>query len=69
MIYVFKTSVKTKLQAQRLKPHIDKLLPTARWNFDLHDCDRILRVDCDENIIVPVTALLKAHHFDCEELE
>ena len=69
MIYVFKTSVKTKLQAQRLKPQIDKLLPMARWNFDLHDCDRILRVDSEENIIGPVTALLKAHHFDCEELE
>jgi hypothetical protein len=69
MIYVFKTSVKTKIQAKKLKPHIDKILPKAKWNFDLHDCDKILRIDSDENIILPIIDLLTAHSFDCEELE
>jgi hypothetical protein len=30
MIYVFKTSVKTKMQAKKLKPHIDKILPHSK---------------------------------------
>ena len=48
MIFVFKTSVKTTMQIKKLKPHIDKILPTAKWNFDLEDCDKILRVDSEE---------------------
>ena len=45
MIYVFKTSVKTKTQVKQLKPEINSMLPNDKWNFDLHDCDRILRVE------------------------
>lgn len=40
MIFVFKTSVKTKMQIKKLKPHIDKGLPKAKWNFDLEDIDK-----------------------------
>jgi hypothetical protein len=69
MIYVFKTSVKSKIQAKKLKPHIDQILPKAKWNFDLNDCDKILRIDSEENIARPVIDLLRNKQFDCEELE
>ena len=69
MIYVFKTSVKTKIQAKRIKAHIDKILPNAKWNFDLEDCDKILRIDSEENVALPIITVLKNHNFDCEELE
>ena len=69
MIYIFKTSVKTKSQVKRLKPHINTVLPHEKWNFDLEDCDRILRIDSDENIASTITALLNVHKFHCEELE
>ena len=69
MIFVFKTSVKTKMQAKNLKPHIDNILPKAKWNFDLEDCDKILRVDCEENIVLKITDLLNIHNYHCEELE
>ncbi len=69
MIYVFKTSVKTKIQVKNLKPHIDKILPNEKWNFDLEDCDRILRIDSEENIVLKITDLLQIHHFYCEELK
>ncbi|HEX6849128.1 MAG TPA: hypothetical protein VF144_19220 [Chitinophagaceae bacterium] len=69
MIYVFKTSVSSKKEAKRLGPHIDKILPEAKWNFDLLDCDKILRIDSEENIILPIINLLKDHHHNCEELE
>jgi hypothetical protein len=69
MIYVFKTSVKTKIQAKKLEPHIDKILPLAKWNFDLEDCDKILRIDCEENIVLRIIDLLNIHKFYCEELE
>ena len=69
MIFVFKTSVKTKMQAKKLKPHIDEILPKAKWNFDLEDCDKILRIDSEENIVLKIIDLLNIHKFDCEELE
>jgi hypothetical protein len=69
MIYVFKTSVKTKMQVKKIKPHLDNIFPAATWNFDLDDCDKILRIDSDENIVCKMKALLNLHEFYCEELK
>jgi len=69
MIYVFKTSVETTRQVKKLKPHINKMLPGEKWNFDLDDCDNILRIDSGENIVFKITELLKSHQYHCEELE
>jgi hypothetical protein len=56
MIFVFKTSVKTKRQIKILKPHIDKILSKAIWNFDLKDIDNVLRAESEENIVFTFTA-------------
>ena len=69
MIFVFKTSVKTKVQIKKLKPHIEKRLPNAKWNFDLKDTDKILRIDSEENIVLTMIDLLHIHNYSCEELE
>jgi hypothetical protein len=69
MIYIFKTSVKTKNQVKGLKPHIDTILPNQKWNFDLEDCDKILRVESEENIASKIKNLLNTQRFHCEELE
>ncbi len=69
MIFVFKTSVKYKIQIKNLKPQFDNILPKAKWNFDLEDCDKILRIDSEENIVLPIINLLKKHNYDCAELE
>ena len=57
------------MQVKKLKLHIDKRLPKAKWNFDLEDCDKILRIDSEENIISAIKDLLHIHKFYCEELE
>ena len=59
MIFVFKSSVKTKIQAKKLKPHIDNILPNAKWNFDLEDCDNILRIESEANIVMKITIFTK----------
>jgi len=69
MIFVFKTSVKTKMQVRQLQPHIDTIVPNAAWNFDLQDCDKILRIDCEDNIVLKIIHLLKVNNYCCEELE
>ncbi len=70
MIYVFKTSLNSKSQVKKIKSAIDRLLPNAKWNVDLEDCDKILRIDDNrENIQSEIIHLLKSCHFTCEELD
>lgn len=69
MIHIFKTSVKNKTQIKRLKLSFDLIIPNLKWNFDLEDCDKILRIESNENIIQTIISLLNSNRFDCEELE
>jgi len=69
MIYVFKTTVNTENEVELLRPYIDKVLPSTKWNFDLEDCDKILRIDSTKNVIDLVKILFKIHDFECEELK
>lgn len=69
MIYVFKTSVRTKAQAKMLGPYLNKTVPGDQWNFDLQDCDRILRIDSEEDVVPRILNLLRMHEFYCEELQ
>jgi hypothetical protein len=51
MVEVFKTNVKRRDEAKRLIQHIGLRFPSYKINFDLTDCDKILRVE-GENILV-----------------
>ena len=53
--------VKIEIQAKKLRPHINKMLPNEKWNFDLEDCDKILRIDSEENKVFKITDLLNIH--------
>ncbi|TDP00740.1 hypothetical protein [Flavobacterium sp. 245] len=66
MIYVFKTSVDSPSKLESATVLLHELLPETLWNFDLEDCDNILRVDSELDIV----ALLADNTiFDCVELE
>ncbi len=60
MILVFKTTVKNKTQVRKVAPLLNGLLsPCAKWNFDLGDCDKVLRIESlhkpiDEKVIIQV---------------
>ncbi|MBF4507007.1 hypothetical protein IRZ83_10025 [Flavobacterium sp. JLP] len=66
MIYVFKTSVDTKSKLELAATVLQELPPDASWNFDLEDCDNILRIDSEIEIS---ELLLQNNIFDCIELE
>jgi hypothetical protein len=57
------------MQLKKLKLHIDSMLPNTKWNFDLKDCDKILRIDSEENVAFKIIDLLNLHNYSCEELE
>ncbi len=69
MILVFKTSVKTDEDITKLKPKLDGLSNIITWNFDLEDCDNILRIDTSEISPKDIINLLKEANFECQELE
>lgn len=69
MVLVFKTTVNNPGEARRVKPHLDKVLLPARWNFDLTDCDRILRVEGAPHASTAVISTLRQLGFDCAELD
>ena len=66
MIYVFKTSVDSQSKFESASTLLQELLPDTSWNFDLEDCDNILRVDSELNI---VELLQNNAVFECIELE
>jgi len=68
MIYIFRTSVNTEKDVQKLKPYLNELLQQEKWNFDLDDCDKILRIDSRNEISKAVTKLMHITGFACEEL-
>ncbi len=43
--------------------------PTVEINFDLHDCDKILRVKGENFIAEEVMILVKENGFSCNVLE
>jgi hypothetical protein len=50
VVEVFKTNVTTKNEAKKIISTLQILLPLAKINFDLEDCDNILRIE-DESIL------------------
>jgi len=67
-IQVFKTSVTSKKIIKKLAFYFNKMNVIAKWNFDLTDCDNILRIESTENVTTEVIELLREHGFICEEL-
>ncbi|PTX18274.1 hypothetical protein C8N40_10673 [Pontibacter mucosus] len=69
-VLVFRTSVNTSRAAHLLRPVLDGLMGHGEtWNFDLEDCDRILRVEATTLQATTVIRHLKRAGFWCEELE
>ena len=66
MIFVFKTNVDSISKVKKVTPKLNQLFPNSKWNFDLEDCDNILRIDSDLEIS---ESLLQNDIFDCVELE
>lgn len=68
-VFVFKTSVAKRNEVLRLRPLLNRLTEkNGRWNFDLEDCDNILRVETQRLQPAKVCATLQMHGFSCVEL-
>jgi hypothetical protein len=70
MVEVFKTNVKDRNQAKMLIDQIQNNFADCLANFDLEDCDKILRVKSSNGFIQAslLVGLLKNFGFDAEVL-
>jgi hypothetical protein len=69
MVYVFKTSVQFKKQIKHIGQQLDTITEIQKWNFDLEDCDKILRIETTKLKPIKITNLLNSLGFVCNELE
>ena len=68
-VLVFKTSVSKKNHIKKVKPLLNHLIAkNGYWNFDLEDCDNILRVESQIIESDTVCNILNNQGFLCEEL-
>ena len=68
-ILIFETSVYNREAVNKVKPLLTAVSGIAHWNFDLEDCDHILRIVSDDLSPRKVETLLQSAGFNCRELE
>lgn len=68
-ILVFATNVERKRQVSKVKSLLTCLTGIGDWNFDLEDCDRILRVESEGISPRHIETVLNNAGFNCRELE
>jgi hypothetical protein len=69
MIEVFKTNVEEACHAKNVIALLLQHFPGSKINFDLHDCDKILRVEGENFAIERVIGLVAESGFTCIILE
>ena len=69
MIEVFKTNVQEFSEAQKLVALLLRHFPNSKINFDLDDCDKVLRVEGNNLRIEKVMTLVAEKGFLCTVLD
>ena len=67
-VLVFKTNVRNKKHVTEVAHQLDQFTDISRWNFDLQDKDRILRIETDDLSPKIIENTLQQAGYYCEEL-
>ena len=68
-VLVFKTNLRFKEHIDAVTPHINNLQGITRWNVDLDDIDKVLRIESDNLCPREVETTLQQAGYLCEELQ
>jgi hypothetical protein len=71
LVEVFKTNVHDKQIAIEIITSLKRLFPNYRINFDLDDCDRILRIEPESGYVEAdqVINVVRSLNYDIEALQ
>ncbi|MEI2748217.1 MAG: hypothetical protein V9E88_05600 [Ferruginibacter sp.] len=65
-VEVFKTNITDAVLAGELLKELDRLIPQTRINFDLEDCDHVLRVEGVQIKPAHIVLFMEQKGFICE---
>jgi len=68
MVDVFKTNVEEITESELLLKVLTICFPGTEINFDLEDCDKVLRIQHQGIPAAEIIHLLSSYGFHCEEL-
>ena len=68
MVEIFKTNIEREGTATNLKLELLEQFPDCKINFDLEDCDRILRIESAVDIGREIEKAVTRRGFQCEQL-
>jgi tRNA G26 N,N-dimethylase Trm1 len=68
MVEVFKTNVEQVEHSEMLIDQIINEIPNSQINFDLEDCDKILRIEAERISNETIISLLNQNGFHAEVL-
>ena len=67
-ILVFKTNIRNQRQLSVIVPHMNNVQGIHQWNVDMHDRDRILRVQSIDVAPQTIEGIVRRAGYKCEEL-
>lgn len=67
-VQIFKTNVRNKKQVSQIASQLSSIQGLFKWNIDLHDVDKILRIEAVDPAGPLVEEKLRASGYACEEL-
>jgi hypothetical protein len=67
-ILVFKTDVRSRKRVTALAPHLQRMKGIIKWNVDLQDVDKVLRIECNSIAPAVIENSLQQAGYYCEEL-
>ena len=67
-VLILKTNIRYKKQVKAVAPLLDGQNSISRWNIDLNDIDKVLRIESNNMELTKVVQLIQEAGFHCEEL-
>jgi hypothetical protein len=68
-VEIFRTNIQNKRIGNKVLKKLNTLFPESRINFDLEDCDKILRIEGGDFTETKVKEVLMEFGYECELLE
>ena len=69
MVEIFRMDVRKKTKAKNILSTLQKEFPHLKINFDLGDCDKILRVEGKIISVEKIISLMEKQTYLCEWLQ
>ncbi|CAG5069231.1 hypothetical protein DYBT9623_01967 [Dyadobacter sp. CECT 9623] len=67
-VLIFRTNINSKRHVRSISHLLDGQTEILKWNIDLSDIDKVLRIEARQPDCRPVIALVQQAGYACEEL-